>query len=111
MNKYEIYFLHDNELAEHEAISKGYRNDVYIKINDQWFRLSVYDNIRLQQDFEEEIETNGYYSIEVNLVLVKETSKREIQKIIENLYNEGYFKKLKPLESLELSIDALSRVM
>jgi hypothetical protein len=31
MNEIDVYFLDDSELAEYEAISKGYRIDVYVK--------------------------------------------------------------------------------
>lgn len=70
MNKMTIYFLDDSELAEYEAISKGYRTDIYVEIEDIFYNVSVYTILRLQQDFESENEDYGYYSVDPNLILV-----------------------------------------
>lgn len=97
MEEVKVTFEDDTELAEFEAISKGYRNDVYVTIDKYTFNVAVYSMVRLQQDFESEINNYGFYSIEANLVLVKETSRKEIVEVINNLYEEGYFKKVKSL--------------
>jgi len=103
MEQIEIYFLEDNELIEYEAVSKGYRNDVYIKINIDVFKLNIYDNVRLIQDFDSEIEDYGYFSIEPNIILVKEVNKNEIITIIINLYKDKYFNFIKPISDFNIT--------
>ncbi|MGO4733736.1 hypothetical protein [Paenibacillus sp. 2KB_22] len=98
MDEIKVYFLEDTELAEYEAISKGYRNDVIVTVSDIIYRVYVYDIVRLQQDFESELENYGYYSIEPNLVLVREVSKENIQLTIKALYEQKYFENLKPID-------------
>lgn len=102
MNKIDIYFSDDSELGEYEAINKGYRLDVYIKINDNLFNVRVYTMIRLQQDFESEIESYGYYAVEPNLILVKDSSREEIISTVANVYEQKYFEEIKPLENFDI---------
>lgn len=97
MEEIKITFEDDTELAEFEAVNKGYRNDVYVTIDKSTFNVAVYSMIRLQQDFESEVDNYGFYSVDANLVIVKETCRKEIIKAINNLYEEGYFNKIKPL--------------
>jgi len=103
MEKIEIYFEDDSELIEYEAISKGYRNDIFIKNGKEVFHIRVYSIIRLQQDFESEIEAYGFYAVEPNLVLVNDTSKEEIVSTINKLYEQGYFSEIKAEENIEYS--------
>lgn len=98
----EIYLIDDSDLAEFEAISKGYRNDVYVRINNDVFSIKVYDNVRLKQDFDEELSYKAYYSIEVNLILVKEVNKENILFTINNLYEEEFFSELKPSDNIKV---------
>lgn len=103
MDQIEIYFLDNSELSEFEAIQKGYRLDVYVKIEQSYYNVRVYDLIRLKQDFDDEVENDGYYLIEPNLILVKEVNRKEIKFTVGNLYKQGYFANLKPLEYLDIS--------
>ena len=103
MEKIEVYFLDDSESAEFEAIQKGYRLDVYIKVEQRYYNVRVYDLIRLKQDFDDEVESDGYYFIEPNLILVKEVNREEIKYTVYNLYKQRYFDYLKPLEYIDES--------
>ncbi|MEK5445409.1 hypothetical protein [Paenibacillus sp. FSL R7-0331] len=76
MSEIKVYFLEDTELAEYEAVNKGFRLDVYVKIADDIFNVAVYDIVRLQQDFELEAENYGYHSVDPNLILVRKVKKR-----------------------------------
>lgn len=107
MDELKVYFLEDSELAEHEAISKGYRNDVFINVSNKLYNVRVYDIVRLQQDFESELEEYGYFSVEPNLVLVKEVSKEQIYLTITKLFRQGFFDNLKPVD--ENSVNNLSK--
>ncbi|MBT2289166.1 hypothetical protein J7E73_08475 [Paenibacillus albidus] len=102
MENLKIFFLEDTELAEYEAINKGYRNDAYVKVLNTLFNVKVYDIVRLQQDFESEIKSYGYYSIEPNLILVEEVSKEQIELVVKKLYEQQYFDNLKPINDIKL---------
>lgn len=58
--------------------NKGYRLDVYVGIDSDLFKINVYDIVRLQQDFESEIQNYVYYAVDPNLVIVKEVNQSEI---------------------------------
>ena len=103
MEQMNIYFSMDTELSEYEAINKGYRVDVYAAIGKDIFNLKVYTLTRLQQDFETECETNGFYSVEPNLVLVRDADKDEIINTIDELYRQRYFESLKPMKAGDIS--------
>lgn len=98
MNNLNIYFSDDSELAEYEAINKGYRMDVYVKIDKDIYNLHVYTLIRLQQDFEEEYTVEGFFSTEPNLVLVKDSNKMDILNTLNKLLTQGFYEKLKPMD-------------
>lgn len=98
MNVFELYFSEHNELTEYEAINKGYRLDVYVKIGEEVFNLSVYTLVRLTQDFETEIAYRGIYSSDVNLVLVENTDYTSIINIIKECYQQNYFQNIKPCD-------------
>lgn len=108
MNEFEVYFTDDSEYADFEANQKGFRLDVYVKIVNEYFNVNVYDIVRLNQEFEIAIESEGYYSIEPNLVLVKDVNREEIKFCIGKLFKQKYFDNLKPLESVD--INELKRV-
>lgn len=90
----EIIYEDDTELAEFEALGKGYRGDIIVKIGDKKYKVYVISMIRLQQDFEKELEDSGYYMSEPNTILVKDTSKKEIEDIIIQMYKCNYFQRL-----------------
>lgn len=90
----EIIYENDTELAEYEALDKGYRGDIIVKIESKKYKVYVISLLRLQQDFETELEDSGYYLSEPNTILVKETSKKEIEDIITQMYRCKYFQRL-----------------
>ena len=87
----EIIFEDESELAEYEAINRGCRNDVIIKIDDKKYKLNVIHIIRLQQDFMSDIETIGFYISEPLTIIVNDMGKESIKKTIVNLYERKYF--------------------
>ena len=103
MESLSIFFSADTEVTEYEAINKGYRIDVYVKIDENVYNLSVYTLVRLQQDFETEWETYGFYSPDPNIVLVRETKKNEIINTVNILFRQKFFEKIKPLDSINVS--------
>lgn len=103
MSELNIYFSDDSELAEYEALSRGYRTDVYVKIDSNIYNLKIYAMVRLQQDFESEIQSYGFYASEPNLILVKEANKEEVIETIKKLYEQKYFEEIKPVEHIEIN--------
>ncbi|MDN4604068.1 hypothetical protein P5G61_22685 [Paenibacillus sp. F6_3S_P_1C] len=106
----EIYFDGDNKLFSWEAESKGYRSDIYVKIDKELFRVSAYDLARITQDFNDEISHNGFYRIDANLILLKEVTKDEIISTITRLYLEDFFGELKPLALDEGNVMSLNLI-
>jgi len=97
-----IYFSSDSDLTEYEAISKGYRHDVFVKINQSMYNVCIYTLNRLQQDFETEMESYDFFAIEPNIILVKESNKSEIIKAINKQYEQDYFKKIKSVDNINV---------
>lgn len=89
--KIEIIFEDESELAEFEALSKGYRNDVFVKINHKKYKVYIIHMVRLQQDFETEIKEKGYYFTDPLTIIVNDMEKEAIKKTIMNLYKGKYF--------------------
>lgn len=108
MEEIKIYFQYDTELSEFEAIQKGYRVDVFVKVGGIYFNLKVFDIIRLQQEFKSEVDSEGYYAVEPNLILVKEVNKKEILCTIRNLYKQKYFEEIKPTS--DINVDELIEI-
>lgn len=91
---YNIIFENNTEIAEYEAMNKGYRKDVIVIIDNKKYRLYITDIIRLHQDFDSEVEEGCMFQNEPNIIIVKEVTKEEIEKTIKNLVKEGFFDKL-----------------
>ena len=99
-----IYFSEDSEASEFEAVSRGWRNDVYVLIEKALFHLHIYTPERLVQDFKIELECYDYYQVESNLVLVVSADKETIISTILHLYADDYFKEIKPLENMPTNL-------
>ena len=94
MDNIKVLCIDNSELAEFEAINRGYRDDIYVKVSDRYYHLNIYDIIRLQQDFESELEYYGVFSSDPNLVIVKEVNIEEIKKLVNHLYKQKYFEQI-----------------
>ena len=97
--KLEILFEYDTELAEFEALNKGYRGDVTVKIGDKSYKVYVTSMIRLQQDFETETKNGDYFISEPLTIIVTNTDKETIKnttikmvkcKYFETIDNKGF---------------------
>lgn len=89
-----ILYENDTELAEYESLNKGYRKDVIVVIGEKRYKMYITSPVRLQQDFETEQQDSGFYMAEPNTLLVNEVSKKEIEKIITEMYRCKYFEQL-----------------
>lgn len=90
----EIIYKDTSEFAEYEALNREYRADVTVKIGDKMYQVYITTMLRLQQDFETEIQDCGYYIPEPNIIIVKEVTKQEIESIVNKLYRCRYFERL-----------------
>lgn len=90
----EIIYEQDTQLAEYEALSKGYRADVVIVIGDKKYKVYIISMTRLQQDFDMEHQDSGYYMVEPNTLIVKEVTKKEIEYVVSEMYKCKYFERL-----------------
>lgn len=97
INMFQVYFSTDDKLSEWEAVSKGYRSDVYVLCNGLTYKVNIYTPTRLMQDYETEFEYYGYYIIEENTVIVPEASKENIISSLQRLYNKSEFNKMNSL--------------
>lgn len=106
----EIYCYNKSERDEFEASSKGYRSDVFVKINDEYYNVTIYDTVRLVQDFETENEDYGFFAIDPNIVLVRDVSTPIIKYVLKKLYDSHYFEKIKPVRKSELYIEKFRKM-
>lgn len=102
MVRVSIYLSNGSEGIESESISKGFRTDIYVKINKKIFNVRAYTLKRLEQDYNSELDWNGFFSIEPNLILVEDTSKEKIIFVINKLHEQGYFHELKNIEEIDI---------
>jgi hypothetical protein len=106
MDKIELYSHENSELADFEALSRGYRQ-VYASKGNEVFLLHIYDIVRLKQDFETELESNGFFGIEPNIILVKEVTLNNIAYTLERLNRQSFFESLKSIEIGDVHLERL----
>lgn len=95
MNNFKLFCLHPGDAFELESKSRGFRNDIFVELNDRLYHLNIYDIVRLRQDFDTEHKDSGYFAVEANLVIVSEVTIEEIKSTIRNLAEkELYFELL-----------------
>lgn len=94
MNNICIYFKSNDELLEMEALHKGCRNDVYVQIDGNFYKVACYDTVRIIQDFDSRYKEYGYYDIDPNLILLKEVTTSTIVETILKLVKHDFFKDL-----------------
>lgn len=89
-----IIYENDTELAEFEAFNRGYREDIIVIINNKKYKVYIISMVRLQQDFEKELQDSGYYIAEPNMILVNDVTKKEIEYTIMEMYKCDFFERL-----------------
>lgn len=80
---------------------KGFREDVFILRNNEWFRVSLITFDRLKYEYEINLKERGYYSSVPNQVLLNAMDKETIINALLNLEEEGYFEAMKPCKKEE----------
>ena len=78
----EIY-LEDNSKTKNLLYkNRWYRRDVYVKIQDRFYKMNVFSFTYLKQFLKNQYELEKIYSMEANLLIVKSLSIKEINATI-----------------------------
>jgi hypothetical protein len=86
---YELIFPDYLDDYEHETESKGYLVGVKVLIDGASIELAIYDQARLRQEVNDEIEASGFFS-EARLVVVSRVTRDEISRAIDRLSAGGF---------------------
>lgn len=100
-----IYFSNNDEIIEYDIIEKGWRGDILVEINKNFYHLTVITLDRLSKEFNDAVAENRIYNIDTNIVLVTETSRRIIIETLLYLIDNGYFINAKPVDLNEFLLD------
>lgn len=69
-----IYVEDNSKNMQDESFQKNYRNDVYVKIDNNFYNLSIITIARLKQDVEESFENEIVFCTPNNVIIVKEVT-------------------------------------
>jgi len=88
-----------DDRAEYETPLKGLLGGVHV----QWENGTAYerffiDPIRLQQTLEDDIKAGRAYYTEPGLVVLPEVTTETIRQAVAGLWQDGFFRHLKPLD-------------
>lgn len=106
MDNLVLYCHESSELAEFDALSRGYRQ-IFVSKGNQVYLVHIYDFIRIKQDFDTELDSNGFYGIEPNIILVSQVTTKNIVFTVENLNRQRFFEALKPIKIDILKLEKL----
>ena len=86
-----IYVEDNSKNMQDESFQKNYRNDVYVKIDNNFYNLSIITIARLKQEVEEFFENEIVFCTPNNVIIVKEVTNYCIIDSIKVLYKKNYF--------------------
>ena len=89
-------YYDSDAFTQFEVESKGLFMDVTVEVNEQRFRLTFYDIVRLKQDYESAAENNASYFLEANLVVIAKVTKELMLKAISDIYHDNGFNLMRP---------------
>lgn len=93
-----IYVEDNSKNMKDESFQKNYRNDVYVKIENNFYNLSIITIARLKEEVEESFEDGIVFCTPNNLIIVKEVTNDCIIDSIKVLYHKNYFSGCKECE-------------
>lgn len=99
-----IYVEDNSKNMQDESFQKNYRNDVYVKINNKFYNVSIITINRLKDEVKETFKNESVYCTPNNLVIVKEVTNDSIIESIKSLYAKNYFVGCKECEIIDNSI-------
>ena len=98
-----IYVSKNDEIYKEEVKNKGWRDDVYVFINNKYYKIFIYEKMRFIQDYDESISSMQAYVPEPNTIFVESVTNECIVKTIKICSDEDYFEYLKPCEVNEVN--------
>ena len=99
-----IYVEDNSKNMQDESFQKNYRNDVYVKIDNMFYNVSIITINRLKDEVKETFKNESVYCTPNNLVIVKEVTNDCIIESIKSLYAKNYFIGCKECEIIDNSI-------
>ena len=99
-----IYVEDNSKNMQDESFQKNYRNDVYVKIDNKFYNVSIITINRLKDEVKETFKNESVYCTPNNLVIVKEVTNDCIIGSIKSLYAKNYFVGCKECEIIDNSI-------
>ena len=91
----EIYVEDNSKTKNLLYKTRGYRRDIYVKLQDRFYKMNVFSFTYLKQFLKNQYELEKIYSIEANLLIVKSLSIKEIIATILKEAQNHYFDELK----------------
>ena len=91
----EIYAEDDSKTKNLLYKTRGYRRDIYVKLQDKFYKMNVFSFTYLKQFLQNQYKLNKIYNIGANLLIVKTLSKNEIVATILKEAQNHYFEELK----------------
>ncbi len=92
-----IYFSCDSPLTEKEILAKGWRDDIVIEVNGNYYTVEFLTLDRLIGEFENSIESKENYIIDNTTIIVDDISRDSIIRHIKML-DRNFFEKQSPLK-------------
>ena len=99
-----IYVEDNSKNMQDESFQKNYRNDVYVKIDNKFYNVSIITINRLKDEVKETFKNESVYCTPNNLVIVKEVTNDCIVESIKSLCAKNYFIGCKECEIIDNSI-------
>lgn len=99
-----IYVEDNSKNMQDESFQKNYRNDVYVKIDNKFYNVSIITINRLKDEVKETFKNESVYCTPNNLVIVKEVTNDCIIDSIKILFKKNYFSGCKECEIIDNNI-------
>ena len=99
LGRYTVLFPEEFDArGEYESPFRGYLAGLIVQLEDgSRFSMFFVDPVRLRQELDDEVRAGHPYFTEPNMVVLPEVTGQAVKDAVEHLFNEGFFKRLKPL--------------
>jgi hypothetical protein len=98
LNKPEVYLEANFEGHDEFFYWKGYRYDVFVKIDELYYNLEFENMMGVQGLVKDNHKKGRFYHAGNNMILAEDVSVRTIIQTVERLYEHGYFLNTKPVD-------------
>ena len=91
----EIYVKDNSQEKNLLCKARGYRRDIFVKVNENFYKMNVFSFTYLKQYLQNQYELEKVYCIEPNLLIVRSVSKKNIIDTILKQAQNFYFDEIK----------------